>query len=222
MKKLIHKEGEKIIAFAAVLLLSIDAITLLFTNNSILQTVVLVLSVLILLFIMRFFRIPNRILIPEEDIVFSPADGKIVVVEKRFEDEYLKKNCIQVSVFMSVWNVHINWFPVDGEVSYIKYHPGKFLIASLPKSSELNERNSLVIKTDNKTEILVRQIAGFVARRIVSYAKLNKKVTADEEIGFIKFGSRVDLFLPLESNILVKPGDKVRATITKLAMLKKP
>ena len=221
MRKLIHKEGRKIIAFSAILLITIDTITLLFTNNSILQIVVLVLSALILLFIMRFFRIPNRIHVPEEDVVFSPADGKVVVVEERFENEYLKKNCIQISVFMSVWNVHINWFPINGKVSYIKYHPGKFMIASHPKSSELNERNSLVIKTDNKTEILVRQIAGFVARRIVSYAKLNKKVTAGEEIGFIKFGSRVDLFLPLDSHILVKPGDKVRATITKLAMLKK-
>lgn len=221
MRKLIHKEGRKIIAFVAILMLTIDAITLLFTNNSILQTVILVLSALILLFVMRFFRIPNRIHIPEENIVFSPADGEVVAVEERFENEYLKKKCMQISVFMSVWNIHINWFPFNGEISYSKYHPGKFLIARHPKSSELNERNSIVIKTDNKTEILVRQIAGFVARRIVSYATLNKKVSAGEEIGFIKFGSRVDIFLPLDSNILVKPGDKVKGTITKLAMLKK-
>jgi len=221
MRKLVHKEGKSIISIVNILLLILNILILTLTHNVYLQAVTLILSALILLFILRFFRIPNRSNTYEENVVFSPADGKVVVIEKTFENEYLKTECIQISVFMSVWNIHINWFPVTGKVTYYKYHQGKYLVARYPKSSELNERNTIVIKTNTNIEVLFRQIAGFVARRIVSYAELNKEVSTEQETGFIKFGSRVDVFLPTNSNILVKPGDRVRGSITKLAMLKK-
>ncbi|MCF8380513.1 MAG: phosphatidylserine decarboxylase family protein [Bacteroidales bacterium] len=219
-KRIIHKEGFKIISFITISLVLINLIGFLFITQSYLSYIILLISILFLAFVLRFFRVPNRLVIQDETTVYSPADGKVVVVEEVFEGEYLKTKCIQISVFMSVWNVHINWSPVNGLVSYYKYHPGQYLVARHPKSSELNERNSLVIKTTNNVEILVRQIAGFVARRIVSYAKPEKHFSQSSEIGFIKFGSRVDVFLPINTEILVKPGDKVTGTISKLALLK--
>jgi phosphatidylserine decarboxylase len=141
----------------------------------------------------------------------------VVVVEETTEREYFKDNRIQVSIFMSVWNVHINWFPVPGQLSYYKYHPGRYLIARHPKSSTLNERNTVVIKTADGTEMLIRQIAGVVARRIISYATAGKSIKMGDEMGFIRFGSRVDVFLPAGTEILVKPGQQVRGIITPLA-----
>ncbi len=222
MRKLVHKEGKPIISIVSILLVVLNILILTLTHNAYLQVVFLFLSAIFLLFILRFFRIPNRSNCYEKDVVFSPADGKVVVVEKTFEKEYLKTECIQISVFMSVWNIHINWFPVKGKVTYLKYHKGKYLVARHPKSSELNERNTIVIKTNTNIEVLFRQIAGFVARRIVSYAELNGEVSTEQETGFIKFGSRLDVFLPTNTSILVKPGDTVRGSITKLALLKKP
>lgn len=173
-------------------------------------------SFLLLLFVMRFFRDPKPA-VPGEGFIYAPADGKIVVVEKTVEGEYFKDERIQVSIFMSVWNVHINWFPVGGKQSYYKYHPGKYLLARHPKSSTLNERNTLVIKSPAGTEILLRQIAGIVARRIISYATVGKTVKLGDEMGFIRFGSRVDIFFPVGTKILVKPGQKARGLITPLA-----
>lgn len=190
---------------------------LLFTGApSWVEVAVIVASFLLWLFILRFFRDPKRE-IPKEGFIYAPADGKVVVVEQTLENEYFKDERIQVSIFMSVWNVHINWYPVAGSQSYYKYHPGKYLIARHPKSSTLNERNSLVIKTSRGTEILVRQIAGTVARRIISYAATGKSVKLGDELGFIRFGSRVDIFLPVGTEILVKPGQKTRGLITPLA-----
>jgi phosphatidylserine decarboxylase len=175
---------------------------------------------LLALFILtiRFFRVPRRSIAPVEDLILAPADGKVVVIEKVYEDEFLKKECIQVSIFMSIYNVHVNWFPMKGKVKAFKYHPGKYLVARHPKSSELNERTSILMESGSR-EILVRQIAGFVARRIVCYAGAGKEVSQDEELGFIKFGSRLDLFLPLDAKIMTELGQKTKGGITPIAHL---
>ena len=177
---------------------------------------VIIASLLLWLFILRFFRDPKRD-VPREGFIYAPADGKVVVIEETTESEYFKDERIQVSIFMSVWNVHINWYPAAGELSYYQYHPGKYLVARHPKSSTLNERNTLVIKTTRGTEMLIRQIAGIVARRIISYAAPGKSVKLGDEMGFIRFGSRVDIFFPVGTEILVKPGQHVRGLITPLA-----
>lgn len=166
-----------------------------------------------------FFREPKRPLLQEEGAVFSPADGKVVVIEEVEEKEYFGDRRIQISVFMSVTNVHINWFPIGGRIAYSRYHPGSFRVAWHPKSSEENERMSVAIE-GSKGTILYRQIAGLVARRIVSYAtEVDKQVEQNSKCGFIKFGSRVDIFLPLGSKIEVALGDKVTGSQTLLARL---
>ena len=214
---MIHKEGYRITGILGLVLLIIN-ITLAFLSQSNIPGLIsILLSLLILIFVMRFFRIPRRTHQNEPGFLYSPADGKVVVIEETEENEYFKEKMIQVSVFMSVWNVHINWFPVESEVVFYKYHPGEYLLARHPKSSELNERNTTVIRTPNGTEVLLRQIAGFVARRIISYAKEGGKVKPGQEMGFIKFGSRVDIFLPAGTRILVKPGQVVRGMIDKIA-----
>ncbi|GAB1418550.1 phosphatidylserine decarboxylase family protein [Bacteroidales bacterium] len=166
-----------------------------------------------------FFRVPHRKAVTGDNLVVSSADGTVVVVEEVFEPEYFKDRRIQISVFMSPFNVHVNWFPMNGRVSYMKYHPGKFLFANNPKSSILNERNSLVVCDDQKREVLVRQIAGMMARRIVWFCKAGDEARFGQEFGLIRFGSRVDFFLPLEAKVKVKLGEKVKATQTIIAVL---
>jgi phosphatidylserine decarboxylase len=179
-----------------------------------------IITVLLLLFVLRFFREPKRIPIQDKTILVAPADGKIVVVEETTDDEILGTSCIQVSIFMSVWNVHINWIPISGILKYFKYHPGKFLLAREPKSSTLNERTTLMLETENGKKIVLRQIAGFVARRIETYTtETETKVTKGQQMGFIKFGSRVDILLPLGTEILVKPGMTTKGCITPIAKL---
>lgn len=217
----IHREGRNIIIFFFVSLLIINVITIrLAGSSSIWFYLVLLLSFLFFVFVLRFFRKPNRVSEHQENIVYSPCDGKVVVVEETKEEEYLKDQRIQVSIFMSVWNVHINWYPVSGIVKLFKYHPGKYLVARHPKSSTLNERTTVVVETESGIAILFRQIAGAVARRVVCYAKENQPVSSNQEVGFIKFGSRVDIFLPLGTEVLVKPGMRVTGTIDKIARLK--
>ncbi len=214
---MIHKEGRRISIMLFVILAILDTSIVLFTGAPPwVEVPAIIASLLLWLFILRFFRDPKRT-VPQEGFVYAPADGKVVVIEKCTESEYFNDERIQVSVFMSVWNVHINWYPVEGNLSYYQYHPGKYLIARHPKSSTLNERNTLVIKTTVGTEILIRQIAGIVARRIISYATAGKNVKLGDEMGFIRFGSRVDIFLPVGTEILVKPGQHVRGLITALA-----
>jgi phosphatidylserine decarboxylase len=147
----------------------------------------------------------------------APADGKIVAIEEVNENEYLQCKCIRVSIFMSVWDVHVNRYPVSGTIVYSKYHPGKYLIASYPKASEFNEHHSTAIKTTTGLNIFVKQIAGIIARRIVCYAEKGKQVIQGEDLGFVKFGSRVDIFLPPETEILVKLNDKVTGNRTIIA-----
>jgi len=215
----IHKEGYRIIAGSVVVWAVLVALGVIFLPSWMAWSVA-GLAVLAILFVLRFFRVPRRVYPHDDQAVYSPADGKIVIIEETDVKEYLGERRIQVSVFMSVWNVHINWFPVGGTVSYYKYHPGKYLVAWHPKSSELNERTTIVVDTGRQT-ILFRQIAGFVARRIVSYAKVGNKVKQNTQCGFIKFGSRVDLFLPLDAEICVETGQKVVGTQTVIARLKK-
>ncbi|ADY53480.1 phosphatidylserine decarboxylase related protein [Pseudopedobacter saltans DSM 12145] len=177
-------------------------------------------SVFLFITVLQFFRHPKRNWTVSNGDVICPADGKIVVIEETEETEFLKDRRIQVSVFMSPINVHVNRNPISGIVKYFKYHPGKYLVAWDPKSSTDNERTTIVVENENGTPILFRQIAGALARRIVWYVKEGDKVEQSKEFGFIKFGSRVDLFLPLDAKINVNLGDVVKGGITKVASLK--
>ena len=199
----IHKEGYTILLVSFCVLLALNFVTYIF-SHSVFYYFLLPASILLALFLLRFFRVPRRATTIEENLVFSPCDGKVVVIEEVFENEFLNTKCIQVSVFMSVWNVHINWFPMKGIIKYFKYHPGEYLVAWHPKASTHNERTTVVIERNDGVSILLRQIAGAVARRIVCYAEQGKEVEQCSEMGFIKFGSRVDIFLPLGSEINVK------------------
>lgn len=171
--------------------------------------------------VVNFFRSPRRHFKGDvKNAVVASVDGKVVALEEVYEDEYLHCNAIQLSIFMTVFNVHANWASVEGVVEYVKHHSGRFLSAYLPKSSTENERSTIVIRTDNGTKILMRQIAGAIARRIVTYPEVGEHVSVDEHIGFIKFGSRVDIYLPLDTEIMVKLGDKTVGGITQVARLK--
>jgi len=165
--------------------------------------------------------VPKRIITSDENLVICPADGKVVVIEETTETEYLKDKRIQVSIFMSPLNVHINWYPISGVVKYFKYHKGKYLVAWHPKSSTDNERTTVVVENSKGVSVLFRQIAGAVARRIICYSKPGTEVSQSTEFGFIKFGSRVDVFLPLGSEIKVNINDKVVGSKTVLAVLPK-
>jgi phosphatidylserine decarboxylase len=169
--------------------------------------------------VIQFFRVPNRTCVYNEKDIMCPADGKVVVIEEVDETEYFKDRRIQVSIFMSPLNVHANYNPISGLVKYVKYHPGLFLVAWHPKSSTDNERSTMVIEHSTGKEVLFRQIAGAVARRICYYLNVNQSVKTGDEFGFIKFGSRIDLFLPLDSKINVKIGDVVKAKLTKIGEL---
>lgn len=177
----------------------------------------------ILLFIMGFsiffFRVPDRKAVEGSNVVTSVADGEVVVIEKVFEPEHLGKECIQVSVYMDFFNVHVNFWPISGECTYYKYHPGKYLLAFLPKASELNEHTSIGIRNEHG-EILFKQLAGTFARRIVCYAEPGKGAVKGDQCGIIKFGSRIDMYLPLDADIKVKLGDCVKACETVIAELK--
>ena len=171
-------------------------------------------------FVLFFFRVPKRQMIGEDNDVTSVADGKIVVIDKVYEPEYLKSDCIQVSVYMDFFNVHVNFWPVSGEVKYYKYHPGKYMLAFLPKASELNEHTSTAISSPYG-EVFFKQIAGTFARRIVCYAKPGNLEEKGSECGIIKFGSRIDMYLPLDAEIKVKLGDYVKASESVIAALHK-
>jgi phosphatidylserine decarboxylase len=218
----IHREGIKIIAVSTLIYSVFVAILYFFLPE---QTVFHYLFYfalgLTLLWEISFFRVPKRKINYQADAVVSSADGTVVVVEEVFEPEYFKDKRMQISVFMSPMNVHINWFPIDGEVSYVKYHPGKFLFANHPKSSEENERNTVVVSAGKGKEVLFRQIAGMMARRIVCYVEKGTQAKQGEEFGLIRFGSRVDFFVPLTAKVNVKIGDKVKGQKTVLATFQK-
>lgn len=208
----IHKEGYKILGFGFIALLVLNIIMqVLWGDLEILKWGFLALSFMLYVFLLFFFRWPERSLEPDHGLIYAPADGKVVVIEETEEREYFMDIRLQVSIFMSPFNVHSNRYPVSGKVKYVRYHPGRYMVAWHPKSSELNERSSIVIETKEGKEILVRQIAGAVARRIVTYAKENQDVMQGDELGFIKFGSRVDIFLPLGTEIEIPILQQVRA-----------
>lgn len=216
----IHREGAFILTLIFILLAIIDlAVIFLLKSCSIISIPVVIISFLLMIFFLRFFRIPSRKVTYDETKIFSPADGKVVVIEETTEEEYFKDKRLQVSIFMSVWDVHINFFPVSGKIKYYKYHPGEYLIARHPKSSTLNERNTIVIETASGKQILVRQIAGFVARKISSYVKEGDTVKQHDQLGFIKFGSRVDIFLPVGTDVTAVLGSHVSANTDLIAKL---
>ncbi|MEA4868034.1 MAG: phosphatidylserine decarboxylase family protein [Bacteroidia bacterium] len=214
----IHKEGYRIITNSFFIIAAMVAPFFIFAQGTKCGIIAGSVGLLLFILIVRFFREPSREPLLDQTAVIAPADGTIVIVKKVYESEYLKEECLQVSIFMSVFNVHVNWFPVKGKVLYFKYHPGRYLVAMHPKSSEKNERTTVVTET-NGTRILTRQIAGYIARRIVCYAKEGSDVNVGEQMGFIKFGSRVDLFLPIDSRVQVTKGQKVKALQTIIAKL---
>lgn len=177
-------------------------------------------TVIFYLLVLQFFRNPKVIPSSDPGKVLAPADGKVVAIEETYEGEFLKEKRRQISIFMSPLNVHINRMPVGGEIQYVKYHPGKYLVAWHPKSSTENERTTLAVKTDKGLSILFRQIAGAMARRIKWYVQEGQTIGQGEEFGFIKFGSRVDVFIPLDAEVSVKIGDRTRAGITTIAILR--
>lgn len=218
----INKEGYRIIAVSGVCCAAIWALIyymLEVQERSWLMILLTALLVLFWFFIVSFFREPRRVKIHDADLVFSPCDGRVVVTEVVQDDEYFHGKRLQVSIFMSVTNVHINWFPVGGIVRYFKYHPGRFLVAWHPKSSSENERTTTVVETDKGVEVMFRQIAGVVARRIVSYVKVGEHVVQNDKCGFIKFGSRIDILLPEDAKLLVEIGDRVVGTQTPIARI---
>lgn len=204
-----HKEGYTSLALVILFIFIINAIADYYDANALIKWFIYIISALLFITIVQFFRSPKKTILLDDNIVLCPADGKVVVIEETEETEYFKDKRIQVSIFMSPVNVHVNRNPVSGIVSYFKYHPGKFLVAWHPKSSTDNERTTVVVTKNNGVEVLFRQIAGALARRIVWYIKENEEVKQGEEFGFIKFGSRVDLFLPLGTEINVNIDDKV-------------
>ena len=216
----IHKEGKTILFVMLVVLGAINyGIYYFFPENQMAQDIVLGVSAFFYLIILQFFRIPVFAIQKNEKQVIAPADGKVVVIEKTEEGEYFKSERIQLSIFMSPTNVHNNRTPVAGVVKFFKYHAGKYLVAWHPKSSTENERTTMVLKMQNGVEILVRQIAGALARRIKYYVQEGQPLEQGQEYGFIKFGSRVDVFLPLDAKILVQPNQKTKGGRTVLAEL---
>jgi phosphatidylserine decarboxylase len=214
----IHREGYKIIAGVIIALTAMNiAGWLIWPGPTLWHWVALGVSLLLLAFVLMFFRTPARPLEPDPLLIYAPADGKIVVIEETFEKEYFRDSRLQISIFMSPFNMHSNRYPISGTVEYTNYQAGKKFHARSPKSSELNERSSIVIKSESGTEILVRQVAGAVARRIVTYSKKGDKVHQGDELGFIKFGSRVDIFLPTETVVDIGMFQQVRASRTILA-----
>ena len=211
-----HKEGHKIILISFFL----TSLIVIFSeqiSNFYIRNVLQILVVVVFLLILQFFRNPKRNTKLNDSNIISSVDGKVVIIKKIFEKEYFKDERIQVSVFMSPVNVHVTRHPVSGTVKFSKYHPGKYLVAWLPKSSELNERTTVVVNNETFGDIMFRQIAGALARRIVNYSKTGLNVVQGSDSGFIKFGSRVDLFLPLDAKVQVNVGDKIKGGIDIIA-----
>ena len=222
LKKIrIHREGTAILIVSAILLLGINMLVLWASSCDILSYTIAAISIFIYMLMVNFFRCPIRLFGKDtEKIVVAPADGKIVVIEEVDEHEYFHDKRLMISIFMDVTNVHANWYPVDGVVKHVGHQNGKFMKAWLPKASTENERSMVIIETPEGHTVMARQIAGAVARRIVTYAKPGEECYIDEHMGFIKFGSRVDVYLPLGSEVLVKMGQKTTGNQTVIAKLK--
>ena len=216
----IHKEGYKILGFGFLVLVVLNIIVSIVWNDiELVKWAFFICSLMLYIFLLFFFRLPERSLEADPGLIYAPADGKLVVIEETLEKEYFKDTRLQVSIFMSPFNMHSNRYPVSGRVKYVSYHPGKNMVAWHPKSSELNERSTIVVERNDGTEILIRQIAGAVARRIVTYSKENQEVVQGGELGFIKFGSRVDIFLPVGTEVEVPILQQVKANKTIIARI---
>jgi phosphatidylserine decarboxylase len=216
----IHKEGYKILAFGFLTLLILNVIVnVIWVDLELVRWAFIICSLMFYIFILFFFRLPARTMQPDPGLIYAPADGKVVVIEETLENEYFKDMRLQISIFMSPFNMHSNRYPVSGRIKYVGYHPGQNMVAWHPKSSELNERSTIVIETKEGTEILIRQIAGAVARRIVTYAKENQDVKQGDELGFIKFGSRVDVFLPVGTEVEIPILQQVKANKSIIAKI---
>lgn len=221
MKVKIHSEGTNILIVLLIILVVVNLSAWMFIRPAGIPITFSVISGVLYLLVVNFFRSPRRTFKGDrEKVVVSSVDGTVVALEEVFEPEVLKRKVRMLSVFMSVFNVHANWFPVDGDVLMVRHHKGRFLSAYLPKASIENERSTVLIRAENGQEILMRQIAGAVARRIVTYAEPREKANINEHMGFIKFGSRVDLFLPLDCEIFVKIGDKTVGGVTTVGRLR--
>ena len=222
ISKRLHEEGTKAILTTLAIVVALGVLTnWLWPSQTVWHYLLYAFLLIVLVLTIRFFRVPIwRMTTIEEDAVLAPADGVIAANEEVMEDEYFHDKRRQISIFMSIYDVHINFFPFDGTVTYYKYHPGKFLVAFKPKSSTDNEHNTIILKDKKGREILVRQIAGFVARRIVCDLEPGDEAIAGEELGMIRFGSRVDVFLPLDADVKVKMGGRTTGKETILATLK--
>ena len=212
----IHKEGFATIVICTLIFVAINLVSFYYLEQNWLNWLILIATFGVLVFILSFFRIPRRLFTEGEESIVAPCDGTVVVIEEVQPDEYFSDRRLQLSIFMSPLNVHVNRNPVSGEVVYSKYHPGKYLVAWHPKSSTDNERHTVVYRAGDK-EVLTKQIAGALAKRIVNYLKPGMEVLQGEEMGFIKFGSRVDLYLPLDAEVLVGMNQKVKGGVTVLA-----
>lgn len=212
-----HKEGHKIIVITFVIVVASFLLIDSFISIHWLRTLLMIAFLVLLLLILQFFRNPKRKTVVNNKQVIAPVDGKVVVIEEVFEKEYFKEKRLQVSVFMSPINVHVTRYPISGKIIFSKYHPGKYLVAWHPKASEENERTSIVVENKTYGKVLYRQIAGALAKRIVNYAKVNETAKQGDDAGFIKFGSRVDLFLPLNTNLKIELNQKVRGGETIIA-----
>ena len=220
----INKEGYKIIGISGVVCVLIWWLFYHLLESDASEVLLWVGTAFLLLFwffIVAFLREPRRVRIHDADLVFAPCDGRVVVTENVRETEYLGREMLQISIFMSITNIHMNWVPVGGEVEYFKYHPGRFLVAWHPKSSTENERTTTVVRMPSGQQVLFRQIAGLIARRIISYMKVGHAVEQNSVCGFIKFGSRVDVLVPKDSELLVEIGDPVVGSQTPIARLRK-
>ena len=220
----INKEGYKIIGISGVVCVLIWWLFYHLLESDASEVLLWVGTAFLLLFwffIVAFFREPRRVRIHDADLVFAPCDGRVVVTENVRETEYLGREMLQISIFMSITNIHMNWVPVGGEVEYFKYHPGRFLVAWHPKSSTENERTTTVVRMPSGQQVLFRQIAGLIARRIISYMKVGHAVEQNSVCGFIKFGSRIDVLVPKDSELLVEIGDPVVGSQTPIARLRK-
>lgn len=216
----IHREGTGILILLFLVLGALNVPVWMFMPPVVIPTILSAISLVVYLFVFNFFRCPKRHYKGRRrDHVVSSVDGRVVAVERVYEGEYLKSEAVMVSVFMSPLNVHANWFPVDGTVEFVAHHAGRFLSAYLPKASIENERSTVGIEMNNGRRIVVRQIAGAMARRIVTYATVGEKADIDDHLGFIKFGSRVDIYLPTDAHVLLKIGDITRGGVTPLAII---
>ena len=212
-----HKEGKGTLLTVLLAIIIISGVSIYFLE---MWSLLIIIPLLVLYgFVMWFFRNPERNILDQVDNVIAPVDGKVVMIKKVFEGEVLQQECLQISIFMSPLNVHVCRYPVTGEVTYKKYHKGKYLVAWHEKSSELNERTTMAVKTLTGTNVVFRQIAGYVARRIVFYPEVGDSAKAGHEYGFIKFGSRMDVFLPLDTEVICKIGDITKGGIDVIAKL---